>query len=680
MATLAEIRAQYPQYADMSDADLAGALHKKFYADMPRGEFDKKLGLKAPEPLDPYRETARKELDELKAKGVPMGSPMQRRIAQSISFNTADDILAGLTTPLEMIKRGTFNPAEAWRHAKAREDLILEDARKETGLAGTIAEIGGGVLTGSGLANAGVTAARWLGPNAGLMARSGAAALDAGAMGAVSGAMDGNSLEERGKNAAHGGVLGFGAGAVTPGVLGLLGAAASPIVSNIRARWNPEGYARSQVARSLNESNLTPQQIADDVRLAASEGQGMFTVADAMGNPGQRMLSTVTRSPGRGRTDAVEFLEQRQAGQGRRVVNSLAEGFEAPQTAAQTRTAMETARSTADDAAFGAVRAQGGTVDPYRTIAHIDSEMVPGVAVTGSRDSIDAVLRDFRGRLISPDGRPLTDLRSVMRVRDEIADEANRAFRAGDGNRHRILASVRRALDSDIERASSGYRAANAQSAQAARDIEAVDTGRAAALRGRPEDTIPAFQALTPQGQAAHRVGYADPLIEQAQGAAFGANKARPLINDAFADEARAMAPGADLMTRRIGREDTMFETRRHALGGSATKDNFADDAAMGVDPTIVTNVLSGNWGGALRSALQAGGNALSGNTAAVREAVGNILLQRGGNTNPQALQAMLDEAMRRIELVQNIARQLGRGGSGGLAVAPAAVSGGQQR
>ncbi len=47
MATLAEIRAQYPQYADMPDAALADALHKKFYADMPRAEFDAKIGLTA---------------------------------------------------------------------------------------------------------------------------------------------------------------------------------------------------------------------------------------------------------------------------------------------------------------------------------------------------------------------------------------------------------------------------------------------------------------------------------------------------------------------------------------------------------------------------------------------------------------------------------------------------------
>lgn len=47
MATLAEIRQQYPQYSDMSDDALAGAMHRKFYSDMPRADFDAKIGLKA---------------------------------------------------------------------------------------------------------------------------------------------------------------------------------------------------------------------------------------------------------------------------------------------------------------------------------------------------------------------------------------------------------------------------------------------------------------------------------------------------------------------------------------------------------------------------------------------------------------------------------------------------------
>jgi hypothetical protein len=61
-------------------------------------------------------------------------------------------------------------------------------------------------------------------------------------------------------------------------------------------------------------------------------------------------------------------------------------------------------------------------------------------------------------------------------------------------------------------------------------------------MRGRIEDTINRYQSLSPKGQEAFRSGYVDPLIAQTQGAAFGVSKARPLLNDAFAAEADAMA------------------------------------------------------------------------------------------------------------------------------------------
>src|SRR3569832_343289 len=50
MPTMQEVRSKYPQYSDLSDEQLAGALHKKFYADMPYEDFAKKVGLSVPGP------------------------------------------------------------------------------------------------------------------------------------------------------------------------------------------------------------------------------------------------------------------------------------------------------------------------------------------------------------------------------------------------------------------------------------------------------------------------------------------------------------------------------------------------------------------------------------------------------------------------------------------------------
>lgn len=45
MATIADIRSQYPQYNDLSDEQLAQGFHAKFYSDMPYEEFASKIGL-----------------------------------------------------------------------------------------------------------------------------------------------------------------------------------------------------------------------------------------------------------------------------------------------------------------------------------------------------------------------------------------------------------------------------------------------------------------------------------------------------------------------------------------------------------------------------------------------------------------------------------------------------------
>ena len=67
MATIAEIRSQYPQYADMPDAALADALYKKFYTDIPRNEFDVKVGLK------PAAGENRRQMIEAEASKIPFG-------------------------------------------------------------------------------------------------------------------------------------------------------------------------------------------------------------------------------------------------------------------------------------------------------------------------------------------------------------------------------------------------------------------------------------------------------------------------------------------------------------------------------------------------------------------------------------------------------------------------------
>lgn len=127
MASIAEIRKQYPQYEDMSDQQLADALHSKFYSDMPKAEFEQKIGLQPqgtpdnPSGFD-FRDAVAQEMgtgkyaqpvEQARVEGNPEASPLPggagdamnawnafNHKAQDVStFGLGDEIYAVATSP-----------------------------------------------------------------------------------------------------------------------------------------------------------------------------------------------------------------------------------------------------------------------------------------------------------------------------------------------------------------------------------------------------------------------------------------------------------------------------------------------------------------------------------------------------------------------------------------------------
>lgn len=641
-----------------------------------------------------YQQAAIDERNQLQSQGIDTGAGYTRRVAHGATFGADNTLLAAAQTPLEMIKRGTFDPREGYNFAKAREDLIMDDARKNTGALGTALEIGGGVGSGIGLARGGISFARGLAPEAGLLARSAASAGDAAAIGGFSGAMEGDGLRERGVNALKGAGIGAVAGGATPGALSLLGAAASPIISNIRARVNPTGFAQSQVARGVSESGMTPQQIAQQISDADAAGQGMFTAADAMGNAGQRMLATTARAPGQARTDVVNFLNNRQAGQADRVAQITDEALGASGTARQTNAQLTKAAQEESAPFYGAAlarkpvwneRIQQFFDDPVTTRGLREGVAVQRLESLAAGKKFDP--KDYAITGFNEAGDPIMSGVPNMRTINLIKkgwDKQLEGYRDSTTGKlmldeyGRALDNVRRTFLKEVDVLNPDYGQARALYAGPAQIRDAVNMGARAPTRGRAADNIDQFNKMSDPTQQGYRKGYADTLAARAERGPMGENKVRPLTSDKSIAELDRLslhqgpvAPGQlSPLQQRIGREDTMFQTRNAATGNSKSIENAADDAAMGVDPTLVGQVLQGNWSGALRSALASGSNALSGNTPAVRQAVADILLTRGGNVNAAQFQRMLDETVRRIQSVQNMARSVGRGASGGLAVA----------
>ncbi|MFI3905660.1 hypothetical protein [Ochrobactrum sp. S1502_03] len=627
VSKLSEMRQRYPQYNDMSDQQFADAFHQKFYSDMPQADFYSKLGFN-PQPIEQPADERDSILGRVDAA--------VRGAADTLTFGFSDEIAAGLGTGFGML--GDYDQELA-----RQRGIDASDSENRFGyrLGGQLA---GGVTSGVGLAKNGLSlGANAINNGAGLGKVALASGIEGAGLGGLHGFGSGEGVEGRIGSGTVGAIGGGIIGAAAPVAIAGASGFAKPYIAQVGAMFNPDKYASRAIGEGLRRSGNTADDIAAMITGARADGQGMFTVADAMGNSGQRMLSTAARNPNGMRQVIAETLDARQAGQGRRIANALSEGFDAADTAAQRAARLTAERSTQAAQNYGAARAGSGAVDPTAAINAADDFLTPGASKVfnpGNNiadDSIEAAVRRARGYLT--DGNSvLTDFNAAFRAKMELDSMIEGAKPAVQSQ----LIPIRNALDGALEKASPYYANARNTFRQQSKAIDAIETGRTAATRGRYEDTIPTFNAMSPEEQAAFRAGYSDPLIAQTQGAAIGVNKARPLINDATNAEFPAFAaPGKSAqLQNRIARENTMFETRNAALGGSKTADNLADAADMGrYDTGILSTLAQGRPFAAAAQGVASLLNAGRGQPQSVTERIAKAMME----TDPDIARTLLE-------------------------------------
>lgn len=445
-----------------------------------------------------------------------------------------------------------------------------------------------------------------------------------------------------------GALVGGAAGAVARPVMALGGSLLNSIGGMVGI--GNQGRARTAVAEALARSGKSADDVVDDLTRAAADGQDVYTVADSLGNPGQRMLSGIVRSPGDERAAVVEALQRRQAGQGRRLQMALEEGFGAPQTAAQTEAALTALRSADANVNYGAARQAAGAVDPTAAIAKADDFLGTGGSLPLTNiadDSVEGTVR--RARAMLTDGQNIvSDFDTAFRTKVELDSMIERA----NPTVQRQLIPIRNELDKALESASGPYQAARDTFRRQSQDIEAANIGRQAARAGRVEDNLDTFAQLArPEQQAAFRAGYVDPQIAAIQNTAGPmTNRARPLITDATQAEFPVFAqPGkAPQLMDRIAREQTMFETASSALGGSKTADNLADMMdVQSFDPSMLGALASGGIKGAAIQGLTRAVQGVAGRNTQTRDLIAKALM----TSSPQAAKTVLDQAVKQGQI-----------------------------
>ena len=610
-------------------------------------DFSDLVPAKPAAPADPIRAQVRKEIDAEKAAGRDQGMGAARTFVQGATLGTADEILAlGMTIP-NMVKRGTFNPATAYEWAKAKEDMLLEDDRASSGLAGTATELLGGASAGKALYEAGATLAPGIAARlgGGLTGRAAGAAADGAAFGAIQGAAEGSGAGRIG-DAVTGSAIGASLGAGLPLAGAALAPIVAPIASNVMARVNPAAYAERQIGRAAARSGQTPEEIAERVGQAATDGQTEYRLLDGLGYDGARAAAVVAKNPGEGRTQIREFLNDRQTGQARRIGEAVTEAFDAPQTArgqttdlyAWARDASEPfyARAMAETPVWSerlndflkdpitkqSIRrgleiqrleslAKGEKFDPFDIIERFDAAGEPVLVKVPNMRTVNVVKKGFDH--ILEEYRDTTTGKLVL-------DEKGRA-----------IDQVRRAFLGEVDELNPAFAQARAMYAGPMEIKDAVALGRqAGAGRARAADNIAQFEGMNDVAKQGFRAGYVDPVLGRVEKAAEGVNKTRQFSSDAAKAELEAFArPGeAELLTNRLGRENEMFANRAKATGGSDTVENLADNADTGIDPGVIEKLLTGRFVGATKDLLMRGAASLNGNTEAVRAQMAKLLME----------------------------------------------------
>ena len=149
---LSAFRQQHPEYNDLGDQDLADKLHAKFYSDVPKDVYYKRLGLgaTASAPVDPA--TAAFNAGQQSGQGDNWGQALATQFAQQASFGTSNYLSALVRYGAQRLM-GVRNPDDlSTSVALARGNSAGDQVANP--VAGTIGGVLGGLVGGGELGQA----------------------------------------------------------------------------------------------------------------------------------------------------------------------------------------------------------------------------------------------------------------------------------------------------------------------------------------------------------------------------------------------------------------------------------------------------------------------------------------------------------------------------------------------
>lgn len=687
MATLAEIRQQYPQYSDMSDADLSGALYRKFYNDMPRDEFDKKLGIKS-------KPDVNTTVDVLKSGGVGVGEgliglagmPADSANLLGRGVDKLQDLatnaigrpdwnspmtqarrkaeLFGLPEPKSVIDRATTGAI-----TKAIENNVTGEFYKPQTTAGEYARTAGAFAP-----------AVIGGPETLLTKLATRVALPSVAAESAGQLTKGTELEPW---ARAGGAL---LGAVTPAVASRL---AAPITAPAKAMYgawkDPEGSMLRQTAQAMEDAGMTPQAARAALDEARAQGVQGQTLADVLGKNVQQRVATYAKTPGQGKEDAIRFLEERSATHGENVVDVARRSLGNPEQTYSAIDKLIEQRALASKPAYDKAMMQGanGVWSPELqrlagapAIREAAEAAIPSLANRGITEGFKAPRQNplaydretgLAGLSTLPNGNArVPDLRFWDQVKRGLDAQIAKAVNHGDNARVGELTGLKNTLVAELDQRVPSYAAARAVFESPSASKKAIESGMTF-LSMRPEEITRAMKDLSTVDREFARLGTVRALKEKVGGptdrmSEITSRNMRERLAAVFPDQ-RSYAEAVSAFDK-IRKQN---EFSRKVRGGSPTYENFADAGEARLDPGMLRDAATMDLSGLAMGALRGVANRFGGITPDVAKAGVSALLSPDAARQAATLAAVEQQiarmaAQQRPTLLQSLGGASRRG------------------
>lgn len=607
MAGLQSFRQQHPEYNDMPDNQLSDALYKKFYSDMPREQFDAKIGIGQDAPPAP-------------AVSQPIPQPESEKLPR---WDILGDIDRSAASSVKAIGDDFGNAFPSGETLKAS----FKANRDKGGI------VGGSILnqldSGSRLLSLAKVPLDAMGavasPLTGALHAIGGSALSY--LPQLSEDMSGKPADSKeiADSIIDQAMMGIGPRGGMKSAASEFAARRANTVARTDAKL--KNRAIDRVNTRLSQDGVTPQEIVDAQRRANAAGE-QLTLMDVGGKNVKGLAGAVYRAPGPAGREIDQFLEARD-GQATAALSGDVQANVANGSTYHTTQDLLKARSEAARPAYEAVESVG-PIHSERLQTFINQpEVQEGLrrglklerqnAIAEDRPFVDsdyAVTGYKDGNLDMPIFGKVPTVKSMIVAIEGLGAKISEMVHPVTGRITKdglALKKFRDALQGEVNRLTGGkLKAAQDQWSGPSQSMEALREGRDHFARSESNEQLAdEFSKLSDGDKDFYRMGAAEAKVDAVERAPDASDKSKRVINSErdrkrfrilFDSDAQAEKFIAD-----VARKRAMFETRQAIKGGSQTAGRLADDVSESI-PTAIeaaktgAHIASGNWLGAAQS------------------------------------------------------------------------------